>query len=429
MENQLKQALAYFKGETAYSVLFEFFKKKYQSLGRIGGTVAVTHFSVAELKVLARYFGVPVSALQGKGVISLLDFEKQLSHTRFSGISLKQLLDAYFGEQMISNKELRAEREAKFQAFMSDQRRQYPILEAWFDYLLSIQGEGRWIASLAESDALYFTRLVENLAQALEHLPSAAERLPMFSQRITGNPHAFDLQGDLGKMFLHVLAVYEREDEAEGALVVPGDTEGINELLNAFHLYRDDLLNFVTAAGLYAETTQGLRETWTAAVKQDSVQIIPLKELIPLTRVYPASGRTVWIVENSGVCSVLLDLLPDASIVCTNGQFTLASLMLLDLLAQESCQLYYAGDFDPEGLGMAQRLLQRYPEKLHVWQMDVTAYQQSNPVKPLTKERLRKLRGITESPLIEVASEMQELKMAGYQEALVDVMVRDMLEE
>src|SRR5690625_5522313 len=93
--------------------------------------------------------------------------------------------------------------------------------------------------------------------------------------------------------------------------------------------------------------------------------------------------------------------------ICTNGQFTLAALVLLDLLVEEDCQLYYAGDFDPEGLGMAQRLLNRYPEHVELWRMDPDAYQASHPVNVLPPVRVEKLKGIVHEDLIDVDKEMR----------------------
>ena len=74
---------------------------------------------------------------------------------------------------------------------------------------------------------------------------------------------------------------------------------------------------------------------------------------------------------------------------------------------------------------MAQRMVNRYQDKVKLWHMDIMAYQKSNPVKPLTKERLEKLKGISEDNLIKVANEMLEYGKAGYQEALVEWMLTD----
>lgn len=426
MEQQLKQAVQFFRNEQAYKNLFTLFRKKYESLGRIGGTVPVTEFTGAELKVIGRFFGVPSDQLHVKGSVSLHIFEQQLANTRFHEIGLKQLLDAYFGEIIISKKQQQKERDEKLRSLLLEQQIRHPELKFWFNFLFDIRGEGRWIIRLVEKDPAYFEQLIASLSQAISTLPAKAERLPMFSQRITGDPHAFDLDKDLGKMFLHVLSVDRSDDQTETSVLVPTHTEAVNELLNEYHIYRDDLLNFVTSAGLYAETVDGMQKVWKSAVKQNTVQIVPLRELVPLTRVYPASGNKVRIVENSGVCSVLLDKEPRTPIICTNGQFTLAALILLDLLVEEGCLLYYAGDFDPEGLSMAQRLLERYPDNMRLWHMSEQAYKVSGPVLELSKDRLKKLNGISHEELIDVAQEMRSVGKAGYQEALVDLMLADL---
>src|SRR5699024_1251700 len=118
-----------------------------------------------------------------------------------------------------------------------------------------------------------------------------------------------------------------------------------------------------------------------------------------------------------------------SSDLSTNGQFTLATLRLLDLLAENGCTLYYASDFDPEGLGMAERLLIRYPKSVRLWRMDDASYEQSEPTYPLSEDRLEKLSKITEEELVSVAEKMHRIGKAGYQEALVKQMYLDIKEQ
>ncbi len=421
MDKALQQAVTFFKSEQAYRKLFNQFKKKYESLGRIGGTVPANLFTADELEVIGGFFGMPGSKLASRGSISISAFENQLAETRFGEVSLKQLLDVYFGETIISKKQKRLDKEAKNREFVLRQKEKHDGLAFWFDYVLNDGSEVRWIWSLIEKEPDSFERMAGWLSAAYRALPENPERLPMFSQRITGDPHAFDLHTDLGKLLLHVLMV----DSTDGG-VIPASTEAVNELLQYYKIYRDDLLNYVTCAGLYARTEGGAHPVWSAAVEQNTVQIVPLRELISLVKVYPASGSDVWIVENSGVCATLLDYKPDAPIVCTNGQFTLAALLLLDKLVEAGCVLHYAGDFDPEGLGMAQRLLVRYPVgNVKLWHMDVRSYLRSNPMKELSQERMEKLNRIVHENLQEVVAEMRRIGKAGYQESLVERMVED----
>ncbi|RKQ16394.1 DUF2399 domain-containing protein [Oceanobacillus bengalensis] len=173
---------------------------------------------------------------------------------------------------------------------------------------------------------------------------------------------------------VHLLAVDYYNSES---VAVPADSQGINDLLLHYKIFRDDITNYVTCANLLAETKDGVHPMWEAA-SVHSVMNIPLRELIALTTVYPASRKkTVWIVENSGVYSSILDKLPHVPLICTHGQFKLVGLLLIDLLVKEDCTLYYAGDFDPEGLSMAEKLLQRHPNNIHPWKMDVAHYQKA----------------------------------------------------
>lgn len=426
MENHLQDAIAFFKSEAVYDKLFKAFRKKYESLGRIGGTIPVGDFSAREIEEIGSFFGLPGERLETKGLISLRDFEKQLEYTKFSGVSLKQILDGYFGETLLSKKEQRMARETWLREFLDEQQEQYPIISFWIEFIRERKKEGRWILQIAERDSAHFKRLLATLEKAFSSLPQHAERLPMFSQRITGDPHAFDLQTDLGRMFIHLLAVHRFKVEGKLLVEIPSSTEGINELLEQYKIYRDDLLNFVTCANLMAETDEGAHPVWEAAASQNTVQIIPLRELISLVHVYPAKGKVVWVVENSGICATLLDHDPRAPMICTNGQFTLATWMLIDLLVNDGSVLYYAGDFDPEGLGMAQRLLERHSDAVHLWHMGIEAYKKTKPIKALSQERLEKLKGITNGELFEVAKEMKRVKKAGYQEALVDWMKKDL---
>lgn len=97
----------------------------------------------------------------------------------------------------------------------------------------------------------------------------------------------------------------------------------------------------------------------------------------------------------------------------------------MDMLVSMDCELYYAGDFDPEGLSMAQRLLERYPESCHLWHMDVASYEASHPVMDVS-ERANKLVAITHPLLVPLADRLKQTGKAGYQEALLEQYVADL---
>lgn len=60
--------------------------------------------------------------------------------------------------------------------------------------------------------------------------------------------------------------------------------------------------------------------------------------------------------------------------MCMNGQPRLAGLMVLDLFEKSGIRVYYAGDLDPEGILIAQKLSQYYKGNfiIGIWKRWIT---------------------------------------------------------
>lgn len=114
--------------------------------------------------------------------------------------------------------------------------------------------------------------------------------------------------------------------------------------------------------------------------------------------------------------------------VCTSGQMKTASLYLLDLLAAAGCELRYSGDFDPEGLVIADRLLTRYPDQMALWHMGSDDYRMLTPGGTLGTGRMAMMERLKWPELLAVAEEMRKKGTAAYQELLLDVLEQDIRE-
>ena len=112
--------------------------------------------------------------------------------------------------------------------------------------------------------------------------------------------------------------------------------------------------------------------------------------------------------------------------VCTNGQFRYAVWLLLERIPDEGITLYYSGDFDPEGLLMADTLKRRYGEKLQLLGMTTDHYLVSKPAAEVDDKRLQKLKRVRSFELCGLAELMSEMKVAGYQEGILDVLLEEM---
>lgn len=415
----VQQAVDYFSGEKMYRKLFQMFREKVESFGRIGGTVKLEAFNDKELEPIALFYGTSVSALKNKNSLSLASFEKQLQGTKFEGVGLHELLETYFAEPIRSKKSVKDEKREQEEEALSAFAAEYPSLSDYLSYLGERNSDSHWIVRmLLKND---FKLAMEHLTKAHENMPEVYERLPFFSQRITGDPHTFDLSTVNGKLLIHFLHF-----KMTGKGAVPVQTEAVNELLLNFWILRDDITNFVSFANLLGEEKGSVHPVWRAAAETGAAVNMPLRELLKIDKVMPVAGSQVYIVENSGVFSSLLDLAPHAPLVCTHGQFKLAGLRLIDLLAASGCRIYYAGDFDPEGVAMAVRLLERHPGNVKLWRMDTNSYVESVSSVEL-EERLGKLNNISHPAVAELIEEMNRVGKAGYQEALLEKMAEDLV--
>src|SRR5699024_2695407 len=101
----LTEAVNFFKSNKSYHVLFNHIRKKYESLGRIGGTIPTSLFSQTDLGAIGAFLGMPADKVAAKETLSILLFEEKLKQTKFASIPLKKILDTYFGEEIISKKQ------------------------------------------------------------------------------------------------------------------------------------------------------------------------------------------------------------------------------------------------------------------------------------------------------------------------------------
>ncbi len=434
----IQVAAAYFRKETGFNRLFQLFIKKYQSLGRIGGSVRLSKLTDAEKNALAGIMRRDFSS-QRSVTVHLEQFNQALADTKFSGVGLKELLDAYAGKNIRSREDQEREYTSKKAAFFEKMRQglSHPYSQRCLDNIVNKGPFSRGTQLAYDRQPECLKAHLINVLCALENLPGAGgaanyQRLPVFASDITGDPHGLDADTEQGKLFVAALK-YLRSMEGDNFSYESAalSAEQLNELLEFYGLVRDDILNFVTIIGLKGFLKDG-KQVLESPHEQGMVMNIPLKELTRLSKVTPAflsdDNQAVYVVENSGVFSELVDRLkntadlgswPYPPLICTHGQFKLATLVLLNLLVQQDIVIYYSGDFDPEGLLMAQRLKQRYPDNVTLWHYDENAYIKSLSRISLPEHRLKKLRSVVLPEMQVVKNLMLDKRAAGYQETLI----------
>ena len=105
----------YFKSQSGWNRFFLLMKSKWESLGRVGGKVCLKKSTLQERVSIGRFLG---RIIEDETVeISLAEFENALKRTRFSETSFTELLEAYFGEKLVSKAERKITEEYQREAF------------------------------------------------------------------------------------------------------------------------------------------------------------------------------------------------------------------------------------------------------------------------------------------------------------------------
>ena len=407
---------AYFKSDSVWHKILSGFWEKYESFGRFTGSVRVANPSAHEIDVLEGFFGQNFHG-QKSITISAERFSKALSASRYAGVSPEQLLPLYFGTTPVSKKKQKENEEKKQQAIMAEFSHycENTAAQPLVSSLLELR-KGNSKKDLQEWKRLLF--LSADIINSLPYRTSATEYLPVFAARLTRNPHAFDkgtIQGDLLYQVI-LLDLEQRQIQVPASEQFPSYKRQKSFL--ACGILLDDVSNYVLlyhAAGVRKDDTYhaGLEGF---SLEHDILQV-PLTVLTKLKRLESTDG-TLYIDENPSAFVLRCAQNPDSTCLCMNGQPKLAALVALELFAASGTIVYYSGDFDPEGLWIAQRLALFYPGTFHFLHMDEISYQNCLSKEAISDTRLKQLDRITDTRLLRVVQRMRIEKKSGYQEAL-----------
>lgn len=426
--NNKDACAAYFKEQPGFRRIFDAMRKKWESYGEIKGRVNLSHASEEEKEALSGLLG---KKLRGESVsFALEEFASALRETRFSDTSLEELLEAYYGEKMVSSRERKLQKKEAEEKFWGKCQKLLSDMECnealkWISDMREQQDFGyALVMSEYRRDIRQAEKDICQIAEAMRHScseTSSGIRLALLAAEVTGNPHAFDRQTTLGGLFTAALCWRMNCPS-------PSNAEQWQILYEENGVLTDDLASQVIAFGLHLETERGLHPAYEAFFIEREPYVLTLGNLEKIHRAF-GETKNIYIVENEMVFGELLEKVkdyPDVSLLCTSGQLRIAAYVLLDLLAKENCRFYYAGDMDPEGLGIAQRICERYLGQVSVWHMSISDYAKACSDVKLTKRSLEKLKNITYSELTDTALLIQKKGMAGYQEMLLEDMAEDL---
>lgn len=415
---------AYLK-EHDFKEFMHLWKKQYESYGTCAGSIHVPLTS-SNQPCLEGLLGKDYHK-QSHAVIRRSQLNKALKQTKFADADFDRVLFLYFDEEIITKKDAKQLKQEKFEAFLND------LLEAcqknhsrqWLKEVISHQNSvSTRIFQEYRKDQSQCRNQVRYVLKAIDELPvwkNQKENLSIFSSRITKDPHMFDHPSFCRTLLFNALTYFFPECEQEREI----------EILYQSGLYKEAMSNYCGIVRLNAIDPDGeIHEGWKGFYDRYEVWNVNMENLLHITSLDTRDIRVVCVLENPSVFHQLADLIrkkkiSSLALVCTYGQLNYASYLLMDHIHQTNFVVYYAGDMDPEGLLIAQRLRDRYPA-LHLWRYSFDDYLKSKSQNKCSKRRLKILENIKDPKLKEISGWILETEgVLGYQENIIQEYIND----
>lgn len=424
LEKIKKECLEYFHQSPVWKKVLKGFRDKYSSYGRFGGKVVLKNLKSKDIEELEGFFGKSFHG-QKSVTVSAEKFRQALEASRYKDITPEYLLENFFGAPLLGKQEQKLlreqEKETIWQKFLEDYKG--TVIETAAELLRNIVKDSD-SQELAEWD-----RALRLGAEIYNHLPyrqSDKLYLAVFAAMLTGNPHAFD-NGTAAGNFLYQIIQMDleiRKIKIESSEIFPAYKRQKSYLIAGIML--DDISNYAMLYQVEAVKKDGnFHKGMEGFVSEQHIVQVPLAVIAEWESLHCPQDE-IYIVENPSVFAVLCGKEKAGSIkrayMCMNGQPRLAGLVVLDLLAKSGIRVYYAGDLDPEGILIAQKLSQYYKGEFHYWHMKTADYEKCRSEKVISPKRMKILERITDERLKSVAEKIEEYGTAGYQEMLVEEM-------
>ena len=419
-----KECLEYFNQSPVWKKVLKGFRDKYSSYGRFGGKVVLKNLKFQDIEELEGFFGKSFHG-QKSVTVSAEKFRQALEASRYKDITPEYLLENFFGEPLLGKQEQKLlrerEKEKIWQKFLKDYKG--TEIEKAAELLRNI------VKDSDSQELAEWNRALRFGAEMYNHLPyrqSDKLYLAVFAAMLTGNPHAFD-NGTAAGNFLYQIIQMDleiREIKIESSEIFPAYKRQKSYLMAGIML--DDISNYAMLYQVQAVKKDGnLHKGMEGFASEQHIVQVPLAVIEEWESLHCPQDE-IYIVENPSVFAVLCGKEKTGNArrayMCMNGQPRLAGLMVLDLFAKSRIRVYYAGDLDPEGILIAQKLSQYYKAEFHYWHMETVDYEKCRSEEVISLKRMKILERIKDERLKPVVEKIEEYGTAGYQEMLVEEM-------
>ena len=383
------------------SRLFKLLKDKYVSIGRYSGVVTITNLTKDECKDIGDLLGKTIKV--GSSVrVSFKELTRKINETRFQGFTWDELFKYYFNETILTKKELINNDELSYEAIIDKVLSKYNNLDKLKDIKNKDNELSRILRLNYHKDKELFYKDLDNIFNLLSHIPNKNTNLSIYAS-ITSNPHYLDLNTRTSNLYLKFLCYIYNED-------YPNTNDKRINILIKHNIYVDSLSNYIITYNLCGN------EILDIFMKNKQIFNLNLSNALNMD-IIDSKEKRVYIFENPSILNSLSNT--RYPIIITSGNPNLTLYKVLDKLVECGNKLYYNGDFDPEGLLIADNLKKRYKD-LQLFCYNKCDYINSISNEIINKSRLNKLNKVQSKELSIVKDLLITSKKSGYQEKNID---------
>ena len=413
--NNDRECAAYFRSRKAYERCMEELLKKWKSYGKTAGRITLKQTTEEERRAIG---GIVGRAFYEETIhFSFSEFEKGLQKTRFAPVNMEKMLEAYAGKSLKTNRELQEEDQFRREKFLKTNQFYFrekagadSLAFQWIEELLSSKKYGYSLLMREYGkDALQAEEIFRHTGRALiklEEMETSGEELPLavFAAELSDNPHYFDRGTAAGLLLVHAICFREKRG-------LPENTHEWRELLEDVGIVPDNISSQVHVCGLRLKKGESWHPAYEAFYENGEPCVVTMENLKDITEA-KAIDNQVYVVENEMVFSYLTssEKKKACTILCTSGQLRSAAVKLLDFLVKSGASVYYSGDTDPDGLGIADRLWQKFQASVHIWRMGPEDYEKSLSGEAVGRFGLAKLEQLKHPVLRETAEYIRREK-------------------
>ena len=376
--------------------LLEELKHKYKTYGSIVGTISVIPKTKEEQEKLSKFLSKNIK-FNETNKIKTKDIQKALDESIFEGYTVNDIVLIMY-PNIRSIKEIKNEENSIVNSnyiIIKDKYKNSNIDKIFDNEKTSVLEIKKLILKDSE--------LLKNILKSINELPIFTNEilyLPVFSSLKTNNPHYFDLDTHESNIFIKFISYLLDEEYLN-------TRKSKIELLDKVGIIIDEVSNYCITYNLYGNP---MLDSFKNNKTPLNISLANIKNLDNIKAV----NNKLLIIENPSFISEIIGKDINYSVIITSGNSNLVIYKIIDKI--KNCNIFFNGDFDPEGLVIAQNFKNKFNNMKFIGYNKINFY---NGISKniISDSRLKKLNNVMDKDLNEIKELILKEKHASYQES------------